>query len=669
MLQWRILSLLVVILVISSCLTSFKENNHAPQTQMIYPGSDEIELAAFTKSVFPNETTRKPATKTLNLPKNYFAGKLFPVITDPSILQEIERRGYTFAFHLENQNKETTLNSELVKNSPRYSSIVEVIEGDLKDLTAAERAKRGQNSVGVGIRKYPYRIFDSNWLRSRISNFQLIGIMNRLDRVAFNPDSCGELRLVYRLGYDQGPKGIQSRLPLTLMVKYTVPGKAYPNSEWNLCKRMVRNWTYPDIHNDPQALVDWMTSEEGPLASAYLRPENLQSVELNMQAFRIPSSMRPELGGHGSYLMRVFKPEGSRLIPSKLENTPDVEKILNNKDLLARLKAMMKDRHVINRLDAGILKLDDAFLTDRAYSYSPLGLSRKDNRLFNKLLSDSDFDPNLFVQNMFVKTPDAAIRRLNDLSCVGCHQGRATAGFHFLGIDREDTHAFNALHFEGSGHFQLELIRRNAYMERVSKNLAPDPNRDFSFAPPLGRKAEQGHFCGLNSSFAHWKCAEGLECMQIDGVKGDIALGKCFAKALPAGAPCAVGVVSQKEQYSDAIELTKTLTCGDGRKHYGCSAVKGGFPSGMCNTNCSNLNSLEICAQIAGGGFTECVATGKPFEKCLDGSAMSGRGVCNDDLSCRNDYVCARTAGSKNGNCTPSYFLFQIRLDGHPDPI
>lgn len=668
--MFKKVSYLIASLVVVAACSNLEKKPNVSSNHFVYPDSDDLQIKEFTQAVFPDAKERKPSSRELNLPKDYSVGKIFTVIKEPGLLQEIERRGLTFAYHLENQNKETVLNSDLIRTSSRYQSMVQIIDNDINELMKLEKQKRGQNSVGVGIR-YPFRIFDAKWMKSKIANYQLVGIMNRIDRVAFNSHSCGEIRLVYRLGYDQGPKGIQSRLPMTFMVKYKVPGESYPNANWNLCKRLVKNWTYPDISQNPDNLVNWMFSNQGPLSPEYFSAENLQSVELNMQAFRIPSSMRPEFGGHGNYLMRVFNPDDQAMVPSKLENTPDVDKILANPSLLSELKTMMKDRHVVNRIDAGILKLDDKFLAEKAYSFSPMGLSRKDNRLFHKLLSESDFSAEQFARNRYVKTPEAAIRRLNDMSCVGCHQGRATAGFHFLGIDRKDTHAFNALEFEGSGHFQLELIRRNKYMQRVAQNLVPDPNRDFSFAPPEGTKAGQGHFCGLPGSkeFAHWQCADGMSCLKVDGVAGDDILGKCFPKVLSAGAPCVVGTVSQKDHRVDALENLKSLNCGDGRRTYGCSQVKGGFPSGMCNTQCANLNSSEVCAQIAGAGFTECVAKGRPFEQCLDGAGQSGRGACNDDISCRNDYVCGRTFRSTNGNCTPSYFLFQIRLDGHPDPV
>lgn len=665
----------LLLLTISACVSLSTDRAAFPpaaEHPVLYPDSDNLELGEFTRLTSQGTAARRPAASELQMPADFAPGRIFTLIKEPSVLQELERRGFTLGYHLERGAvTQAVTNAELAGGSRQYQSIVQTLEADLNELMASEKRALGDAYVGVGMR-YANRVFDARWLRSRIADYQLVGVMNRLDRVAFDPNSCGELRFVYRLGYDQGANGIQSRLPMTLLVKYTVAGHAAPAAEWDLCKRLVRQWTYPEAAT-PEALVSWMVSPQGPLDAAFTEPRQLHSIEVNMQAFRTPSSIRPGFGGNGYYLMRVFKRNGDAFRPAVLENTPDVEKILANPALHQRLRDLMKDRHVLNRIDAGIWMMPEEFLATRAYSFSPMGLSRQDNRLFHKLLKDSDFNPRHFgAGTAHVKTPDAAIRRLNDLSCVGCHQGRATAGFHFLGIDRKETHAFNALTFEGSGHFQIELIRRNAYMQRVAQNLVPDPTRDFSFAPPAGRLAGQGHFCGLpggDPSFAGWRCEEGLTCMKVDGIAGDEALGKCFPRVLRAGAPCAVGHVTQGDHRRDTLTNVSNLRCGDGRRQYGCSAVKGGFPSGMCNTSCNGLDpATEVCAHMAGPGFNDCVGSGKSFEKCLDGSVQSGRGLCNDRISCRNDYVCART-GSGAGNCTPSYFLFQIRLDGHPTPV
>jgi hypothetical protein len=39
--------------------------------------------------------------------------------------------------------------------------------------------------------------------------------------------------------------------------------------------------------------------------------------------------------------------------------------------------------------------------------------------------------------------------------------------------------------------------------------------------------------------------------------------------------------------------------------------------------------------------------------------------ACDADQPCRDDYLCALTPAGK-GACLPPYFVFQMRVDGHP---
>ncbi|MFX8059667.1 hypothetical protein ABTK63_20145, partial [Acinetobacter baumannii] len=57
------------------------------------------------------------------------------------------------------------------------------------------------------------------YLNSRETRFVLAGIVNRMDRAWVEPESCGEIRLIYRLvrfdGKADGGKAA-TRLPMTL---------------------------------------------------------------------------------------------------------------------------------------------------------------------------------------------------------------------------------------------------------------------------------------------------------------------------------------------------------------------------------------------------------------------------------------------------------------------
>ena len=281
------------------------------------------------------------------------------VIKDPEVLKILETLGLGLPDRLaplELEIQGPSDNHNLYEQKSGYFDLANVITSVLHELTLEERRFRGAGAVGVGMR-YPIRIFDEKWLRSKIAKFELVGVINRVDQVALYPNTCGEFRLIYRLSYFEPRTNTYSRLPMTLMLRSSLPGNASSVTDSRRCKDLyLSRWTYP----------------------------------------------RPDL---------------------KVQ-----------------------------------------------------------------LLSEKDLADYPFGKNFFVKSRLAAIERLNDLTCVGCHQGRATAGFHFLGVDAQNTHAFNALQFEGSGHFYLELKRRERYRKEPKRGWSLDLNVIFLMLLPLWEK-------------------------------------------------------------------------------------------------------------------------------------------------------------------------------------
>jgi hypothetical protein len=660
-------------------------------SSLIRPSSfDDVTIDQFMEA--NPEPIRQPAQSTPEL-LDVKPGELFTYIRDPQVLEALENSGFSLPDLMKSVELDVPLgssdllsNAELAKNSKFFSGIQKVIAQDLSDLSHQENANQAKAIAGIGM-QYSRRIFDARWLTSAKGRFELVGIINRLDRMAFSPKTCGEMRFIYRLAYEsESPKPVYSRLPMTLMVKYenAQEGSGIGTWEgWRSCKPSASAWRWPSDSNrwDAATTANWLRATL--LNSREVSSQDFKSVEINLQALRIPATVHRALGGNAYYLLRVFHLENGIATPSTLENTPDVDRIKKDPTLLAELKTYLQTSENFHRLSDGILNLPEKFLARKAFSYSPYGTSRTSNRPFDELLKEEDFKSVRFFPNSYVQTPYAAIRRLNDLSCVGCHQGRATAGFHFLGVDRPSTHPLNALFFEGSGHFQSELIRRQKYFDRFTRGFLPAPKRDFSIAPPEGQKAGYGHFCGLTQAggFSHWQCAAGLECQQSDEMQNEVHLGKCLPKVSLAGDVCMTGRISKNDFNKDSMIFEKSPTaCNSGHGGYICQPVigppgtrLGGFPSGMCQKrDCHQLkDGQEICGVLAAAGFSDCIANpAKAFTECLQtGSNQGGLGICNETRACRNDYVCARVSGSKkDGACTPSYFLFQVRHDGHPQP-
>ena len=86
----------------------------------------------------------------------------------------------------------------------------------------------------------------------------------------------------------------------------------------------------------------------------------------------------------------------------------------------------------------------------------------------------------------------------------------------------------------------------------------------------------------------------------------------------------------------------------------------------MCTEGCGGLAPTSTCGSIAVlEPFNACIARGEPFQTCLaEHVRPAGLRACGAGNPCRDDYVCARTP--TGGACIPPYFLFQLRVDGHP---
>jgi hypothetical protein len=87
----------------------------------------------------------------------------------------------------------------------------------------------------------------------------------------------------------------------------------------------------------------------------------------------------------------------------------------------------------------------------------------------------------------------------------------------------------------------------------------------------------------------------------------------------------------------------------------------------MCTSTCATLGAGAVCGKIAVlRGFNDCLARKEPFARCLaDNATPAALRACDAEHPCRDDYLCARGPDG-GGACIPPYFLFQMRVDGHP---
>lgn len=579
-----------------------------------------------------------PAPSTATAPPGAAAVEDVVLVTDPIVLKEIEARGGSLH----------ALVDGTPSPGPRYAAIVASIRADV----AAAKASDPQSGTGLGS---SHRLFDASKLGSKEAKFELVAVSNRIDRLHVAPSACGEVRFVYRLSYATTRSGvaITSRLPATLAVSFWSRDKESAGD----CRAVAARWQKPA----DKEMTAWLLARDGPLGPLDAIRPRFKSVELNLQLVRWPSTVRPDLGGHAEYLLRAFVDRGGVLVPGPLENTPDVAKLKHDPALRAKLVRWLSDEKNLARVDAGTAILPDELLATRAISVSPRGLARRANRPFRQIFDPATvaaFDPKP-QSRRHAKSPAALLRRLDALSCQGCHQSRSIAGFHLLGEEPTRTASANALASGLSPHLAVDLARRKRRLRALDDDDVPLAERGDD------EPGRYGAHCGRGDpGFASWTCARGLVCAPDDENPDDADVGVCLPETPEVGDPCEAGVIAPNaDAHLDRVAKVVPRSCAPS---FACERNAVGFPGGMCQASCAEPTAHGVCTGIPIlVGFNDCLAKKVPFEQCIaDHTSPGAVRACDASTPCRDDYVCARTA--KGGACMPPYFLFQLRVDGHP---
>ena len=545
------------------------------------------------------------------------------LVTSPAALQAAEKSGAGFARWMNGESAPSAdgvATNDALTRTPAWRSIAEPLGASLAGI------QRRDKQAGVGISRYPHRLFDARWLASPDAFFELVGVANRMDRRPFQDGACGETRLVYRLAYRT--PAMQSRLPMTVNVE--LRGDA-PDADGS-CATAAKRWRPPQSAMGDEVLGRWLTSADGPLAPKRLEHARIAQVTTNLQSVRWPSAVRPDLGGHAEYMLRAFRwnARAGRFDVAPLENTPDVAKLKASAPLRKELQQWLQQPANLRALDEATLQIPDRFLATEAISVAPRGLERLANRPFEQIFPAGEWKA--VPGSRTLQSPQAVLRRLDDLSCMGCHQSRAVAGFHLLGVDRRGaSRTFttgNALAVPHSPHVQDELARRESYVRAALTTPRPDPFRPL--AEPLATDAP--------------------------------------AERATVGARCEPTRITQSANaWLDRAEKLPRISC-EGAASV-CEKTSVGFPGGMCSGPCDPKDPSGTCGGIAIlSDFNSCLAAKKPFGECLAKHTRPGNlRTCSAQQACRDDYICAQAEGRPEGQgaCIPPYFLFQMRVDGH----
>lgn len=553
-----------------------------------------------------------------------------------------------------------------------------------RDLVVDHRAATRWPASNVG------RRLDPRWFTSEASFFQLIGVINRLDRREL-VGGCGEVRLLYRLAYQSETAAgmVGSRLPVTV--------------------NAVLSWPEEE---GCHAAAQWWSSEADDRLER-LRSLPLKQVELNAQIVRFPSGVETTFAGQALYLLKVYAEQDGAMVARPLENTPDVARIRADPALQAELLEAILDN--LDGIGDGVYQLPEHLLATTALSWSTLGLNRSANKPLDALLEVSDLPVAGYPDTL--GSAAEVIERLNAGTCMGCHQAASTAGFHFLGEDDPAVSGVtNRLQLPFSAHYHRERDRRRAYTAALGSGRAPDRHRPHPLAPApstegipdVGSNATCVPPASWDLLAAPWGCAQDGEVCTVVAADASSAVefGQCVPEAvagLSAGMTCRAGTITAAERvdvpfnlhaYRDTFSSTQLYGLAEDKRFttdsLNCRPTVIGVPLGRAYRRCTTeeraltdaTTSPDICAVVGGSKFDQCVEG--DFHSCLSG--IVGRGMvdsCSIDRFCREDYICQAlphqlssvpdeagkaVADAGVGFCTPTYFLFQLRLDGHPTP-
>ncbi len=262
------------------------------------------------------------------------------------------------------------------------------------------------------------------------------------------------------------------------------------------------------------------------------------------------------------YLLKVFRYNARLFEEAPLENQIDRERILADESLKRDFKTWLLAPQHFSELDRGEVLIPEKFLSLGAIAATPVGFDSSDlqpafgllqgeRAAANPVFTETDVvaalkkaaEDGVTLQN--IRSVAGFERRLNDMTCSGCHQTRGIGGFHFPGVDWMAANPSNSTVVPASPHFFGDQIRRRDILTALRDGKQPDYSRGFSSRPQLRGSTELaateyndgwGAHCYLQSaktadndgSFLSWTCAKGLAC-QIAGKNA--RMGMCFVKS------------------------------------------------------------------------------------------------------------------------------------------
>jgi len=483
-------------------------------------------------------------------------------ITDPLALRELDRGRFGLVRMLDPDRSADAppLNDSELFALPALGPLRKALDGEFEQYVERYKAASADRSIGIG-ESFAFQLFDRAKLYSAATRFVLAGIVNRMDRAYLSKQNCGEIRLIYRLvELNAPPVGdhlISPRLPMTLNIVLKARGDHAKDAKGAAlsCAEIARRWLHAgDLTSTGAALVERLTSGDGPLE--LIAPADIERVETNLQIAHASSSVNGDF--RADYLLKVFDyNEATRAFEeATLENQIDRDRILADGKLRREFKAWLLEPSHFAELDRGTILIPKEFLAKRAIAPTPVGFSPSTLQPAFGLVEGEGANP-VFTKADVVTALEKATRganlqnirsvagferRLNDVTCAGCHQTRGIGGFHFPGVDWMATNPSNSTVVPGSPHFFGDQVRRRSILASIRDGGPVDYSRGFSSRPQLRGSRElagseyedgwgapcyrqSGSAAANDRSFRSWTCAKGLACQVMSEVS---RMGMCF---------------------------------------------------------------------------------------------------------------------------------------------
>lgn len=476
-------------------------------------------------------------------------------ITDPATLRELDGgRLRLDRMLLPERSADIPLSNDALFALPSMMPVRQAIDGEFERYVARHGASLPKGTIGVG-EAFDFRLFDRALLYSPATRFVLAGIVNRMDRAYVSEASCGEIRLIYRLTRmnmpGTGDNTASPRLPMTLNLVLKAKGEGSAIT----CSRIASHWLASGALSSTAPLTE-SQAKENPLD--LIGHENIDRIETNLQIAHAPKSAVRDF--RTDYLLKVFRydREARVFAEAPMENQIDRARILADDSLKREFREWLLDPINFAEFDRGTVLIPEKFLARGAIAPTPVGFDPSDLEPEFGLVqgegavfSEADVVAALRkavaggAKPQNIRSLAGFERRLNDVTCSGCHQTRGIGGFHFPGVDWITARPSNSTVVPASPHFFGDQIRRRDILTALRDGKTPDYSRGFASRPQLRGSTElagtgyqdgwgahcyaQGNRAAdSDASFRNWTCAEGLTC-QATGKTS--RMGMCFVKS------------------------------------------------------------------------------------------------------------------------------------------